>query len=87
MFVLLVVGLYILLPLLGQLPLDGRAKDIVILDQSQLVNGKMLCQMPVVKMTIMMKVMVNVVIKVVIKVMIKVMIKVFMVLVMRTDIV
>ena len=83
----LVVGLNILPSLLGQLPLDGRAKDIVILDQRQLVNGKMLCQMPAVKMTIVMKVMMKVMINVVIKVMIKVVIKVIMVLVMTTNIV
>ena len=54
------------------MPLDGGAKDIVILDQRQLVNGKVLCQMPAVKMMIMMKVMMKVMINVVINVMLKV---------------
>ena len=74
----LVVGLNILLSLLNQLPLDGGAKDIVILDQRQLVNCKMLCQMPAVKMMIMPKVMMKVIMKEMINVVIKVMLKVIM---------
>ena len=48
-FVLLTVGFFPLLPLLDQLPLDGRAEDIVVLDQGELVGGKVLCQLPAVR--------------------------------------
>ena len=46
LFVLLQQNLLILLPLLGKLALDGGTKDIVILDQRQLVDGQVLRQLP-----------------------------------------
>ena len=62
-FVLLVVGHLVLLPLLGELALDGGTKDIVILDQGQLVDGKVLRQLPAIKVMIMIKVLLMIVLQ------------------------